>query len=59
MGKRKKDQSRKGGRRKKGRNLIKCARYRNENRREKNKERRAKRIAKGFRHVAASLGTDS
>lgn len=38
-----------GGNRKKGRNLKKCSAYRSAGRRERNKERRARRIAKGFR----------
>tara|TARA_Y100000310_G_scaffold337532_1_gene424798 strand:- start:3572 stop:3733 length:162 start_codon:yes stop_codon:yes gene_type:complete len=41
-----------GGAKKYGRNVVKCSRYRAENRRERNKARRARRIAKGFRKNA-------
>lgn len=47
----KKSTSRKGGRRKIGRNLVKCAAYRSAGKREKNRDRRARRIAKGFRRT--------
>lgn len=54
---RKKDQSRKGGRRKIGRNKAKAERYEREDRREKNKTRRAKRIQRGFRRDGSSENT--
>jgi hypothetical protein len=38
------------GNRKKGRNLVKAAIYRSENRREENMIRRAERIRRGLRH---------
>ena len=41
-----------GGNKKKGRNLKKCAAYESRGQRERNKEARAKRIAKGFRKAA-------
>lgn len=47
---RKKDQSRKGGRRKIGRNKVKAERYEREGRRDENKARRAARIKRGFRN---------
>lgn len=45
---------RKGGKkhRKHGRNLVQCARYRANNQREKNKERRARRILRGLAREA-------
>ena len=49
MAKRKNDNSRKGGRRKIGRNRAKAATYRAEGRREKNRDARARRIQRGFR----------
>lgn len=50
-GTKKKERKKKGGNAKKERNREKCARYRAEGRREINKARRAKRIAKGFRRT--------
>ena len=38
-----------GGNKKKGRNRVKCAKYRLYNMRERNRDRRAARILKGFR----------
>lgn len=42
-------ETKKGGNRKKGRNLVKCSIYRTSGRRERNRDRRAARIRKGFR----------
>ena len=41
------------GNKKHGRNKDKCTRYKNEGRREKNKEKKRIRIEKGFRKKAA------
>ncbi len=42
-----------------GRNLKKCARYRSENRRDKNRDRRARRILKGHRGGEWTAGDGS